>query len=1427
LICWVIPNVLVAQPKEIVSYRYFMQKFILLLTGLLWYLPLFGQHQNLKFDALSIEDGFPEATVLSFLRDSKGFMWFGTQYGLVRYDGEDYKTYYTDKSDSTQLFHGHVFHLFEDSRGKIWISSGVPIETGKTIQVFDPKTEKFTRLNFRPLHQGWLYNQLDGQNYILEDEKGVVWVKCYQSGIYRIEESASNQFAVTNFRPSLDFPNHTSADSVSVLFLDSQQIFWVGTRNGLYTFDRHRGKFTPYSPDKRDMPDQVTGIVEDKRGNLWVNYERKGLCVLDRDNQQLVQKWAESNPTPWWFNARYLLLDSADNIWMIRQREGSHLHASLDQYNLRTGKTSRYFASGTDHVDLWYFFHQIDHNGTLWVSHKNNIYRYDPQSTTFELVKSFSQSIQNLYRDKNQNLWVASWQQGVWRHHPSNQKVNIISKRPLLNESVAWVNTCVEDNQGNIIVSGDDGIYQYSLDKTKNAVSERKIMDGKCNNIIISADGSIWASCYNQDIVEIVNINRENHSVKRYLLASNIESIRSITEIENQRIFVGTRTNGLFLLDKKSEKFIHYTHNPDDSTSVSSNVLNHIVVDQEQIVWVYNRLGFHIFKPMSGEFIRLDHKSVSDHFENIHALSENDQGYFWIGAVDGLSLYDPFSGKILKKYLVNDGFPTKEINEILIDRRGNLWLGTRFGLVNFNVREEKFRVFDNTDGLPSNFLFTSCVRSNGDVVFGGNAGVFTFSPYQLVFNNYVPTPAITELRLFNQSVDIGEDVLSKSISYSREITLKHNQNIISFTYSALSLVSPDKNQYAYFMEGVDRDWNYVGNQNYASYSGLSPGTYVFQLKASNNDGVWNEKPTTLAITILPPWWQTNWAYALYALLIIFLLYTLRQYTVKRERLKHALELQTMEAEKMHELDHLKSRFFANISHEFRTPLTLILGPLDKFILQSQDNSSEQSTYRMMQRNARRLLRLVNQLLDLSKLESGSMKLDTKPQPIVPFLKSIALSFASLAERRQIAYQFQFPGGNPVVYFDADKLEKIVSNLLSNAFKFTPDNGEVRVSIQLEEFAHSTQQRRLELKVQDSGPGIPPALTEHIFNRFYQVESTLADEQAGSGIGLSLVSELVELHGGEISVENTPGSGACFRLSLPVEVADYEEISLIEATPPSSLSPNEPATDEPRAEPDKLPEHDPSKPLVLVVEDNADVRTFIRETLQAQYRLEEAPNGMIGLQLALETVPDLILSDVMMPEMDGVTLSQKLKADERTSHIPVILLTAKASGADKINGLETGVDDYMIKPFQSDELTVRIYNLIENRRRLRERYSQEITLQPTAVTVTSVDQQFLERMKKIVEGHLPDTTFGVEAFSEEAGLSRVQLFRKLKALTDLSPSEFIKTMRLKRAANLLAQGAGTVGDVAFQVGFSDPSYFTKAFQKQYGQTPSEYHPSTIS
>ncbi|WP_373495873.1 ATP-binding protein, partial [Aquiflexum sp.] len=654
-------------------------------------------------------------------------------------------------------------------------------------------------------------------------------------------------------------------------------------------------------------------------------------------------------------------------------------------------------------------------------------------------------------------------------------------------------------------------------------------------------------------------------------------------------------------------------------------------------------------------------------------------------------------------------------------------------------------------------------------------------------------------------------------------------------FVGISIQSPKKVIYQYKLEGLDQNWSSLTNRSEATYANLPHGKYFFKVKAMNGEGLWSSE-LSYPFLVRPPWWRTWWAYSLYAFSGLCFLYGLRQYTVNRERMKHELKIQKLEAEKMHEIDHLKSRFFANISHEFRTPLTLILGHLDKFLARSPEDNPDQPAYRMMHRNARRLQQLINHLLDLSKLEAGSMKLDLKPADLIAFLKALVFSFTSHAETKKIQYHFKYPHDHPVVYFDADKLEKIITNLLSNAFKFTKPGGKITVTALIEtadkkslpdtfsDTAPSSTAGMLELRVEDSGAGIPRDQLDRIFDRFYQADTSHTREQEGTGIGLSLVRELVELHSGEIKVESQPGHGSCFTVRLPVLLADFEEIAITEPALDNNHKIINPIIDtgEFKPSPDVAPANDdPEAPLVLIIEDNADVRSFIRETMQPLYHVMEAGDGEAGYKQAVKTIPDLILSDVMMPKMDGVELCGKLKENVNTAHIPIILLTAKASGGDKLEGLETGADDYLIKPFEAAELLVRIKNLIDNRKKLREIFSREITLQPSSVVVSSVDEKFLQRILLIIEEHIGDDTFGVEEFGREAGMSKTQLFRKLKALTNHAPGDFIRIMRLKRAADLLSKGAGSIAEVAFRVGFNDPSYFTKCFQKEFGKTPSEF------
>ena len=664
--------------------------------------------------------------------------------------------------------------------------------------------------------------------------------------------------------------------------------------------------------------------------------------------------------------------------------------------------------------------------------------------------------------------------------------------------------------------------------------------------------------------------------------------------------------------------------------------------------------------------------------------------------------------------------------------------------------------------------------------------------------------------------------------------MPYKENFLSFDFTAINYSSPEKTRYAYQLEGVDPDWVSNGNRRFANYPDLSPGSYTFRVKASIDNNVWNEAEANIKILIHPPLWRTWWAYGLYALLGISLLFALIRYSVSRERLKNDLKLQRLEAEKMHEIDHLKSRFFANISHEFRTPLTLILSPLDKLL--SRETNQDKPLYQTMQRNAKRLLDLVNQLLDLSKLEAGNMRLENKPASIITFLKTIVLTFTSLAESKQIQFQLKYQTEDPVLYFDSDKLEKIVTNLLSNAFKFTPRGGEITVSASLLKGDHTPPNVKkagrastsiLELKVEDNGAGISNDQLKKIFERFYQTDTTPTREHEGSGIGLALVRELVDLHGGEIAVESQPGVGACFTVRLPLLAADFTQLTIVENNGKADEQ-SVPRFDDKEYQVDSLsaPETE-GAPLILIVEDNADIRHLIRESLYPDYRVMEAADGAAGHRLAVENIPDLILSDLMMPKMDGVELCRKLKQENKTDHIPIVMITAKASSESKIEGLETGADDYIVKPFESAELLARIKNLIEGRQKLRERFSREITLQPASIAITSMEEKLLQHVMQIMEKHMADSDFGVDAFCREAGMSRTQLHRKLKALTDQSTGDFIRIMRLKRAAELLTNHVGGIAEVAFMVGFNDPSYFTKCFQKQFGKTPSEFVAQSIS
>jgi signal transduction histidine kinase/AraC-like DNA-binding protein len=710
--------------------------------------------------------------------------------------------------------------------------------------------------------------------------------------------------------------------------------------------------------------------------------------------------------------------------------------------------------------------------------------------------------------------------------------------------------------------------------------------------------------------------------------------------------------------------------------------------------------------------------------------------------------------------------------------------------------------------------------------FNTQKGYYVFSPEKIKQNLTPPHIVLEEFKLFDKKVTPNENLsLTTLLNQTKKLDLSHEENVFSFAFTGIHFSNPEENQHLYMLENYDDTWRKAGADRTASFHKVPPGKYIFRVKASNSDGIWAEK--TIPIEIHPPWWQTTWAYIGYLLAFVAILYALRHYTISRERLKTRLLLKQMEADKLHELEAVRSRFFANISHEFRTPLTLIIGPLEK-LLNKPEEQHNHTLYRMMERNASRLQTLINQLLDLSKLEVGSLKLEMHPGNVETFLHVVSAPFASIAESRNITFHTHIACAETVVLFDSDKVEKIVVNLLSNAFKFTPDGGTIHLHASLNPTAELDQIYLLEIIVSDNGIGIAPNLIDKIFDRFYQIDGSHTREKEGTGIGLSLTKELVELHKGSIDVISESGKGTSFTVRLPLKIHQAKSpdmVSLVGQTnkslPPSGVQVSKDehisTADDLTGESETIQE----KPLLLIIEDNKELSTFIASHFKPQYEVLIAADGQVGLQQALASAPDIIISDVMMPVMDGIALCKRLKADERTSHIPIILLTAKASESSKLEGLHTGADDYLTKPFKGAELQARVHNLIESRKQLRDKFSREVKLQPAEVLITSADETLLMNIMSILEANFMDPTFSLESFEKKAGMSRTQFYRKMKALTNEAPGEFLRNFRLQKAAMLLKGSYGNISEIAYGVGFNSLSYFTRCFKEFYGQSPSEY------
>jgi signal transduction histidine kinase/ligand-binding sensor domain-containing protein/DNA-binding response OmpR family regulator len=1392
---------------------------------------LFAQDTDYRFRHLTTEDGLPSNYTWYITQDSNGFIWIYTRAGLCRYDGYNVKVYQYDPADSTTISDIYIKSTITvDTNGFIWVGST------NGVNKFNPITETFTRYYKDPDNSHTIRGNLNRITYL--DRQGVVWIGTDNQGLNRYNAETDN---FDTFLPSPDF---SLSNGIRGIYDDSSGILWVGTGNGLYQFDRKTGEFIlikQLMKKGEKIANRFTTITEDNEGNIWYCADR--IYKYDKSTKELTLFTGFSvegtgSPNPMYMN---ILLDKhAENQTLWIARDG------LYKYDLSAGKLTTIF---NDPSDLKTYVGRnprgfyMDPSGLIWIATTSGISILDPRSGQIkshsDVAEKFQLDVVSFLKDSQGHFWIGGDNGLV--HYDQNMRLIHWYKPTKENKNSfnGTVRDILEDGENNIwIVCFGDGVYL--LDRGKNEFLRcqllkygKDIRPDNLYDIYEDAQGTLWVGSDGLFKKAKGTPEPTSFSLDISNWRTRYTTHTRITEDQSGNLWISSIAGAVMRQpqsDRGTDKFIEYTHDPADPTSLSNS-----------------------------------------HCWTVYA---DDLGEVWVGTNHGLNRYVP-EKDCFERFLVDAEPGVSYIYDIKRDRNGCLWMVTEKGLISFDPSTtDKSTNAKNQikQYLPFNQVYRSRMyKDHAGKIFvgsrlGSGNGYFSYHPDDITKNSNIPPIVITSFTVRNRALE-----LDTAITLKQDITLSYNENYFSFEFAALDYTKPEQNQYAFMLEGLDEDWIYSGNRRFATYTKVPPGDYVFRVKGSNNDGYWNETGASVAITVLPPPWKTWWAYAGYATILIGLIVLWRIYDLRRIRLRQQLELEHVEAHKLKELDTMKSRFFANISHEFRTPLTLILGPLQKLLARHGDEESTREI-NIAQKNALRLQQLIDQLLTLSRIEAGKLKLQVKEENLVRLVNGYFQSFESLAKQKNIRLEFHADQEEILAYVDQDKMEKVLYNLLSNAFKFTPEGGRVAVTV--------GGQRSAFISITDTGPGISPAHLPHIFDRFYQADDSDARFQEGTGIGLALAKELVELHHGEIRVESELGKGTAFFVLLPLGsgqlreeekrgrgedwriggledwriggledwriggledwriggLEDWRIGGLEEGLEEFETWNLEHETRNSKHETrntkheTRNTKHETHSPLLLIVEDNRDLRYYIRGFLEDSYSIIECGDGKAGFEKALETIPDLVISDVMMPVMDGYELCTKLKTDERTSHIPVILLTARAAVEDKLQGLETGADDYVAKPFNPEELLARIRNLIQQRKALREKFISDYWkgphmpgLQIPASGLGMMDKEFLKKAIEVTESHLSDPDFSISVFCREIAMSRQQLYRKLRALMDQAPTEFVRTIRLKKAAELLAQRSGTVSEIAYDTGFNTLSYFTKCFKEQFGVNPSEYPP----
>ncbi len=1309
---------------------------------------------NLTFRKYQVTNGLSENTVQAILQDRQGFLWFGTKDGLNRFDGKEYRIFRNNPRNPGSIGNNFVRSIFEDTDGKLWIG------TDNRIFIYNPVTEYFSSFEVKTAAGVSINSAVTA---ICAENENIIWIGTMTQGAFCYTKDSGK---LEQFTEDDDF-NSLKSNLVWRIYKDLSETIWIGTRGGLSRFNRETRNFQKYTPAGSlnvAGDNEILSIHEDADGELWLGTWSGGLFKMDKQTQTFTN-FFDKNKAPYISKIR-AISGYEKNSLLIGSDDGLYLKEKT------TGAVQR-----------------VDDPG-------------DPSSLS-------DQNVYSIYNDREGGIWIGTYFGGV--NYLSANRNTIEHYYPGCSDSYLSgkaVSQFCEDEKGNLWIATEDGGLNY-FDVQKKQF--RKIKPQKTGN---------------------------------GLSYHNLHSL----VLDGDNLWIGTFSSGIDVLNVKTNAFRNYRFDSNNKNSIDDNCVFSIYKKKNSDIFVGTPFGLSRFNRADNNFER-----IAEVRSFVYDMQEDSHGLFWVTTYgDGVFQYNPVT-KQWKNYLHDDkstkslnfnkvidvfvddkqrlwfategrgickynyetddfttidestGLPNNVAYGILDDKYGNIWVSTNMGITKINPETLEMKTYTKEDGLQSNqFNYRSSYKArNGMFYFGGINGFNAFHPDNLRENNYIPPVVISAFELIDKENPFEPDSLLKTaINRDKKITLKYNQASFRIGFVSMSYQAVEKNQYSCIMEGLEEKWRSVGNQNSLIFSNLEPGEYTFRVKGSNNDGVWNETGDFLQIEILPPFWKSNVALMFYGLLFLSGLFLGIRIIVRNSQKRHKQKIEEIKIEKEKELYNSKISFFTNIAHEIRTPVSLIKAPLENIVNSTQCPPEAKENLQVIERNTEKLLVLVNQLLDFRKIEENQYRMSFVHTNVNDLLNDIYMSFKATGSKNNIELMLFLPSKKVVANIDKDALNKVMSNLLSNALKFASQKIEIRLS-------ENKKAGIIEIRVTDDGPGIEKEMQEKVFEPFFQITNSETQAKTnGTGIGLSLARQLVDRHSGKIFIDDK-SENCCFVVQIPTNLPVSPEELVIEDEPAAAVKTVHQS------------QHHPDKMYLLVVEDNEELQNFIEKNLNKDFNVFVANNGEEAMKILEESTVDLVVSDIVMPGIDGLELTRLIKQNEQYSHIPVILLSAKTNISTKIEGLEYGADIYIEKPFSLVYLKAQISSLIENRMRVLDKFSKSPFISYGTIANNKRDEDFIQRINSEIEKNILDVDFSIEKLAHNLSMSRSNLQRKIKGISGMAPNDYIRVYRLKKAADLMMKEDYRINEICYIVGFNSGSYFAKCFQKQFGVLPKDF------